>query len=75
VASNGTRPPLVGHDTYQLWGLSPSRTVSLGLLGGHPGVVAFSAPGGGFTGLAVTAEPAGGTPAPTGSPVAFGAIS
>jgi hypothetical protein len=74
LATNGSLPALAAGNTYQLWGLSKSRTVSLGLLGGNPGVVAFASATADMTGMAVTAEPGGGTVAPTGTPVAFGTI-
>ena len=32
--------------TYQLWGVIGGKTISLGLLGSHPGVVPFSVAGG-----------------------------
>lgn len=59
--------------TYQLWGIVGGRPVSAGVLGSDPLVAAFRAVPG-ETMLAVTVEPAGGSPRPTTSPVAFGQV-
>lgn len=71
----GDLPPLPAGRTYQLWGMSDGQAVSLGLLGRHPQVVAFSlgasAP---VTAFAVTAEPAGGVVVSTGPAVAEGSV-
>ncbi len=57
--------------TYQLWGVIDGRPVSLGLLGSDPKTAAFtvstsSTP----SALAITDEPAGGSAAPSSTPVA-----
>ncbi|TML61703.1 MAG: hypothetical protein E6G17_09050 [Actinobacteria bacterium] len=65
--------PLPADRTYQLWGIIGGDKISLGLLGRHPGVVAFRAAGD-VAGFAVTAERAGGAVAPTGTPVIAGAV-
>jgi anti-sigma-K factor RskA len=64
-------PPLPGGRTYQLWIVTPSAAVSAGLLkpGGTGDVHAVFAPPRGvvtLAALAVTNEPEGGVPAPTG---------
>jgi hypothetical protein len=64
--------PLPADETYQLWGLERSRTISLGLLGNHPADVAFTeGHGTPITAYAVTAERAGGVVASTHAPVAL----
>jgi anti-sigma-K factor RskA len=61
--------------TYQLWGIVDGTPISLGLLGTSPRRAAFTIAGAPRAAkLAVTAEPAGGTVAPTGSIVASGTI-
>jgi hypothetical protein len=64
--------------SYQLWTTDPSGEappVSLGVLGdGAAGAVAIAAPDG-VTDLALTDEPAGGVPAPTGPVVASGQLA
>lgn len=69
----GNLPALPAGHTYQLWGVSGSQAISLGLLGRHPTVAAFAlgtaAP---VTAFVVTAEPAGGVVVATGPPVAEG---
>jgi anti-sigma factor RsiW len=57
-------PVLRSSKTYQLWGLSGTRLISLGLLGpgGAPAGFRLSP---GISALMVTAEPAGGVVAPT----------
>lgn len=68
-------PALASSSTYQLWSVIAGRAVSVGLLGNHPGTVAFSIdPGVGNQVLLVTVEPAGGVVAPTTPPVARAAI-
>lgn len=56
--------PVLRRGTYQLWGLSSGRLVSIGLLGTAAAPSAFRVEAG-VTALMVTAEPAGGVPAPT----------
>jgi anti-sigma-K factor RskA len=60
--------------TYQLWALSSGKVVSLGVLGRAPQNVAFivEIP---MSELMVTAEPAGGVPAPTTPVLLSGALS
>jgi anti-sigma factor RsiW len=66
-------PRLTADRTYQLWALMPGKAISLGLLGAHPGVVAF--PGKGpITGLAVTEEHAGGVVSSSNAPVLVGQV-
>ena len=67
-------PTLPDSSTYQLWGLSDDRTVSLGVLGSDPGIAAFvlEAP---LVGLAVTVEPAGGATEPGGPPLVAGEVA
>jgi anti-sigma-K factor RskA len=68
-------PVLSTGKTYQLWGIVAGTPISLGLLGGSPSHVAFTITGAPSTAkLAVTAEPEGGTVAPTGSIVASGSV-
>ena len=67
-------PVLGGGGTYQLWAIVGDRRISLGVLGGAPGVVAFRAATPGLDALAVTAEPSGGSVQPTGAPVVAGPV-
>jgi anti-sigma factor RsiW len=68
-------PVLATGRTYQLWGIVGGTPISLGLLGTSPRHAAFTIAGAPRAAkLAVTAEPAGGTIAPTGSIVASGAV-
>jgi anti-sigma-K factor RskA len=65
-------PPLPAGRTYQLWFLTRRAPVSAGLLNPDPNgrvTAAFDVPPGASTptGLAVSIEPAGGVPAPTGA--------
>jgi anti-sigma-K factor RskA len=62
---NSDLPPLESAHTYQLWGLTGARVVSLVLLGTTPRLAAFRVDGA-VSRLMVTAEPKGGTPRPTG---------
>ncbi len=57
-------PTLGTGRTYQLWGQSGSRPISIGLLGASGAPAAFRIDGQ-LSALMVTAEPAGGTVAPT----------
>jgi hypothetical protein len=67
--------PLPADRTYQLWGVVGDRTISLGLLGPHPGIVPFSVAGSApVTGFAITDEVAGGVVQSMHSPVAVGAV-
>lgn len=68
-------PALAEGETYQLWGVADGGdAVSLGLLGPDPGTTGFRLEGPSGT-LAVTAEPAGGSPQPTVDPLVTGAIT
>ncbi|MDA8286604.1 MAG: anti-sigma factor [Actinomycetota bacterium] len=69
-----TLPALPSDRTYQLWGLSRDRPVSLGLLGTRAAPSAFRVDLQ-VTRLMVTAEPAGGVPAPTGPVLVQGALA
>jgi anti-sigma factor RsiW len=72
----GRLTPLPTGRTYQLWGVVSGRTISLGLLGRSPAVVPFSAAGhGGMQAFAISAENAGGSVAPTSTPVVEGTVS
>ncbi|MDA8117200.1 MAG: anti-sigma factor [Actinomycetota bacterium] len=79
LVSSSDLPRLPQGRTYQVWGLpsqDPSGApVSLGLAGGDPQGARFTLPDiSRYRALAVTAEPAGGTAAPTSSPVVSGAV-
>jgi anti-sigma factor RsiW len=68
-------PSLPGGQTYQLWGIVGTTPISLGLLGVSPHGSTFTIAGAPSTAkLALTAEPGGGTVAPTGGIVASGAV-
>jgi anti-sigma-K factor RskA len=68
-------PVLSRGKTYQLWGIVGGTPISLGLLGTSPRYAAFTIAGAPRAAkLAVSAEPAGGTVAPTGSIVASGSV-
>jgi len=70
---NTGMPELSADRTYQLWGVEPGRTVSLGLLGNRPTDVALTVgrPAA-ITAYAVTVEQAGGVVSSTHVPVAEG---
>jgi anti-sigma factor RsiW len=51
--------------TYQLWGIAHGKVVSLGLVGADPHTYAGFKVQGDISQVMVTAEPEGGTPAPT----------
>lgn len=65
---------LPSSQTYQLWGLSQGKPVSLGLVGDHPNAIDYFTLERGVTELMVTAEPQGGTPGPTTAVLAQGAV-
>ena len=68
-------PVLHGGQTYQLWGIVGTTPISLGLLGRSPHGSTFTIAGmAADTELALTAEPSGGTAAPTGAIVASGTV-
>jgi hypothetical protein len=62
-----------GH-TYQLWGITRSGTISLGVLGRDPGTVAFQAAAP-TQSLAITTEVSGGVPASRNAPDAVGDVA
>jgi hypothetical protein len=63
-------------ETYQLWGVIGSRTISLGLLGSDPKVVPFSVAGNEpVDAFAITAEHAGGVVQTTRQPVVEGDVT
>jgi hypothetical protein len=62
-------------ETYQLWGVVGQKTISLGLLGAHPGVIVFSAAGSmPVSAFAITAEHSGGVVQSTNQPVVAGEV-
>ncbi len=63
--------PLESDRTYQLWALHGDRAVSAGVLGGEPGVTAFTVAGT-VDGFAVSVEEATGATQPTADPVVLG---
>ena len=66
---------LPASSTYQLWSVVAGRAISVGVLGAHPAMVAFSVDAAvTVTTLLVTVEPAGGVVAPTSAPVAHAAV-
>jgi anti-sigma-K factor RskA len=68
-------PKLPAGKTYQLWGIVSSTPISLGLLGTSPHGSTFTIAGAPSTAkLALTAEPTGGTVAPTGAIIASGTV-
>jgi anti-sigma-K factor RskA len=72
---SSTLPPLATDQTYQLWGVVNGRAISIGLMGRSPRDVTFTVSGSPApTTLGVTVEPAGGSPTPTSSMVASGAV-
>ena len=65
---SSTLDPLPTDRTYQLWNIGDAGPVSLGVLGNDPGATAFHVQGPVST-LAITAERAGGVPAPENIPL------
>lgn len=61
--------PLPTDRTYQLWAVGEDGPVSLGMLGSSPTVVPFRLAGDMPMTLAITEEPAAGSPAPTTDPM------
>lgn len=55
-------PELTAEETYQLWGVTDTGVISLGLLGAEPGRVMPFLAGDDVSGLAITQEVAGGVP-------------
>jgi len=66
---------LPSSETYQLWAITGGTPVSLGLLGSRPGVTLFRVDNHGVFDLAITVEPAGGTPRPTHAPIAVASVA
>jgi hypothetical protein len=66
-------PRVPAGQTYQLWGITRTGTVSLGVLGRNPSTVAFQAavP---TQSLAITTEAAGGVPVSRNAPDAVGDV-
>lgn len=71
---NSHLTPLPTDRTYQLWGVGPAETISYGVLGSNPSVVAFHAPSD-VQQLAVTSEVASGAVHPADPPVAVGRLA
>jgi Anti-sigma-K factor rskA len=67
-------PPVAPGQTYQLWGVSRSGTISLGVLGRAPKTIAFKAAAP-TQSLAITTELAGGVPVSRNAPDAVGDIT
>jgi len=67
-------PPAPAGHTYQLWGITRTGTISLGVLGRDPDTIAFQAAGP-TTSLAITTEVAGGVPVSHNAPDAVGDIA
>jgi len=67
-------PRLRADRTYQLWALDDGDPRSMGVLGADPRATRVRAPVVGNR-LALTVEPAGGSPQPTGPPVAQGRLA
>lgn len=68
-------PALQSGRTYQLWRIVGTTPISLGLLGAAPHGSTFTVAGASLTAeLALTAEPSGGSVAPTGTIVASGTV-
>jgi anti-sigma factor RsiW len=72
----GQLSPLPIDQTYQLWGAVGEKTISLGLLGARPTLVAFSVAGGAVvSAFAITAERSGGVVQSSNQPVVAGQVS
>jgi anti-sigma-K factor RskA len=70
-----TLPALSSGQTYQLWGVSGRRTISLGILGQSPHEATFTSAGSRPpSSLAITVEPAGGSVIPTPPMLVTGTI-
>jgi anti-sigma factor RsiW len=67
-------PALSASQTYQLWGVVGSDRVSLAVLGSTPRLIQFGAPDN-VSGLAVTAERAGGVVVSQNQPVVIGSVT
>jgi anti-sigma-K factor RskA len=71
--SSGVLPALPADQTYQLWGVDGGTPVSLGLLGSDPTMSVVGVDGR-VQNLAITIESAGGSAAPTSTPMASGTL-
>ena len=67
-------PGLPADRTYQLWALAGGQTISAGVLGPRPHVVAFRYVPSGLAGFAITNEQAGGVSGTQRSPVVQGTV-
>jgi anti-sigma-K factor RskA len=67
-------PPAAAGQTYQLWGITRTGTISLGVLGREPKTVAFKAAAP-TQSLAITTEVAGGVPVSQNAPDAVGDVA
>ncbi|MBV9040137.1 MAG: anti-sigma factor [Acidimicrobiia bacterium] len=67
-------PALASDRTYQLWALADGQTISAGVLGARPQIVAFRYAPAGLSGFAVTAEHAGGVSVSQNAPVVVGTV-
>ena len=67
-------PKLPAGRTYQLWGVDSRNTISLGVMGRSPTVIAFHASGHPAA-LAITEERAGGVPVSANDPAAVGNLT
>jgi hypothetical protein len=72
LVRNNLRPLPAGR-TYQLWALDEGISISVGVLGRRPGVVAFSADAGAEA-LAVTEERSGGVVSTENDPLVLGEV-
>ncbi|ACU54504.1 conserved hypothetical protein [Acidimicrobium ferrooxidans DSM 10331] len=63
-------PALSRSKTYQVWAITTQGVISIGLLGANPTVTVLHAPTRGLHAVAITAEPASGSPTPTSAPLA-----
>ncbi len=66
--------PALDDEVYQLWGVTPGRTVSLGVLGADPELKSFSSYEG-VTALMITVEDAPGVEESDNEPALFGSLS
>ncbi len=69
--ADAAMPSLPSGRDYQLWSITPDGPVSVGLMRGNPDIRKFTVVDA-TTALAVTNEPRGGSPTPTGTPVVSG---
>ena len=67
-------PPAAAGQTYQLWGITRTGTISLGVLGRNPRTIAFKAAAP-TQSLAITTEVAGGVPVSHNAPDAVGDVA